>query len=222
MLKLNEGKKHAFMVNHYREALEMAKRDRAGREFISGVRRLVPKDEECLLILNEMGFDSLRHLITDPVGLQLDEETFVKLAFAFKSYNHKAEEVIRYLVTQEGWTELLKHVDAEHRVACGESLGANARPKKCDNITLNKDDERGTSKAYTLKKLERDAAKDERTAKLYELVKAKKMSAHKAAVELGWRPKTITIRQDVESAARSIRKLFCDEDVKELAKLLKG
>ena len=54
---------------------------------------------------------------------------------------------------------MLEFVPADYQVECGAGLGNCSRPKKdkCDNVTLNKDAERGNSKSYTLKRLARDS-----------------------------------------------------------------
>lgn len=198
---------------------ERAKRDRAGKNFINDVRNLVPYDEVDMQILNSFGFQSLRELIESPEGgLQLEESPFVNLAFAFKCYDHVGCDVIKYLVTQEGWVELLKFVPVDYKVKCGEGLKKHGKPPKGDNVTFKED--RGNSKAYTLKRLARDSETDDAVAEVYAAVKAKKLSANKAAIKLGWRVETTTIRKDVESAARTIKGFFNAEEIEKLKRLL--
>ena len=200
--------------------IERAKRDKAGKSFIISVYGLIPVHEQDKKDFEEMGFLSLSEFIQSSAGLLLDSDTFVKLAFAYWAHRHDACKVINYLVSEEKWHELLSHVPADYQVACGARLKENHRPTKdnCDNITVN---ERGTSKSYTLKRLARDAENDAKVAEVYNQVKKGSLSPNKAAISLGWRVPTVTIRKDVESAARSIKKLFTeDEEISDLIKRL--
>lgn len=111
----------------------------------------------------------------------------------------QACEVVKYLVTEEGWAELLQHVEAEHQVECGARLNAPKTNTASDNITCS-DQARGTGKSYTLQRLARDAEQSSEVAEVYAEVKRGAMSANKAAIALGWRVPTITVRKDVDSA----------------------
>jgi hypothetical protein len=201
---------------------EKAKKDKASKSFILSVRYLVPIDQEDKEDLKRLGFDSLSEFIQCSTGLVLDAETFVKLAFAYWVYRHKACDVINYLVTQEGWTELLSFVPPEHQVDCGARLNDNGGDRKTnqiDNVKLN--EKGGNSASYTLKRLARDAAKDEKVAELYKQVKEKRISPNKAAIDLGWRLPTVTVKKDVESASRTLRRFFNDGEIRELISYLK-
>lgn len=199
--------------------IERAKRDKAGKSFIISVYGLIPVHEQDKKDFEEMGFLSLSEFIQSSAGLLLDSDTFVKLAFAYWAHRHDACKVINYLVSEEKWHELLSHVPADYQVACGARLNDTAgQPKKnSDNITIN---ERGTSKSYTLKRLARDAENDARVAEVYNQVKSGSLSPNRAAISLGWRIPTITVRKDPDSAARSLKKLFNEQEIMELIRQL--
>lgn len=197
--------------------IERAKRDKAGKSFIISVYGLIPIHEQDKKDFEEMGFLSLSEFIQSSEGLLLDSDTFVKLAFAYWAYRHDACKVINYLVTEEKWNDLLTHVPADYQVECGARLNDNGI-KSFDNIKAS---EGGTSKSYTLKRLARDAENDAKVAEVYNQVKSGSLSPNRAAIRLGWRVPTVTIRKDVESAARSIKKLFTeDEEISDLIKRL--
>lgn len=199
--------------------IESAKKDKAGKDFIISVYGLIPVHEQDKKDLKEIGFLSLSEFIQSSAGLLLDSETFVKLAFAYWAYRVQACEVIKYLVVDEKWHDLLTHVPADYQVECGAKLNPNGgdRTEHSDNVTLN---DRGNSKSYTLKRLARDAENDPEVAEAYEQVKAGSLSPHKAAISLGWRIPAITVRKDPESAARSLKKLFNEQEIRELIKQL--
>lgn len=199
--------------------IENAKKDKAGKDFIISVYGLIPVHEQDKKDFEEMGFLSLSEFIQSSAGLLLDSETFVKLAFAYWAYRHQACKVINYLVSEEKWHDLLTHVPADYQVACGARLKETAgQPKKnSDNVTIN---ERGNSKSYTLKRLARDSENDPEVAEVYNQVKKGSISPNRAAIDLGWRIPTITVRKDPRSAARSLKKLFNDQEIRELIKEL--
>ena len=70
------------------------------------------------------------------------------------------------------------------------------------NVILDPPTKQGNSRAYTLDRLHREAPK------LYAKVVAKKLSANAAAIEAGFRLRTITVPLDVDRAATAIRKHF--------------
>ena len=72
----------------------------------------------------------------------------------------------------------------------------------------------GTSEAKALLRLEKDRPD------LLAQVEAKKMSAHKAMVEAGFRPRTFTVRADPESAAQTIKKQLTPEQIAQLKEML--
>lgn len=202
-------------IEKTRRIADWARKNRAEKDFILNISCLSPINEERKEALKAIGFDSLTHFITDSTGVFLNAETFVNLAFAFDVYENQACEVVKYLVTQEGWVELLQHVEAEHQVACGARLNAPKTKTSCNNVTSSPI-QRGNGKSYTMQRLARDSETDPKVADIYEEVKRGAMSANKAAIALGWRPRTITIREDVESAAKTLRSFFTDEALAEL------
>lgn len=198
-------------VERTRKIAERAKKNRAEKSFILNIDCLTPFDDESREALKAIGFDSLKHFITDSAGVFLNAETFVNLAFAFDCYTHQACGVVKYLVAQEGWAELLQHVEAEYQVECGARLNA-PNTGVADNISHS----HGTSKSYTLKRLARDAEQSPEVAEVYEDVKRGAMSANKAAIALGWRVPTITVRKDVDSAAKTLRSFFSPDEIGQL------
>ncbi len=91
------------------------------------------------------------------------------------------------------------------------ALGAVGRPThKGDNITITPTTERGTEATYTLRRLKRDAPA------LAQRVLDGELSANAAAVEAGFRKKSITIKADPASAAQTIARHFDHDQVSEL------
>ena len=84
----------------------------------------------------------------------------------------------------------------------GAAEHGGARVEQGDNITLNA---RGTSSSHTLKHLKRD------NPELAEKVIQGELSANAAAIEAGFRKKTISINSNPEAAAASIKKNLGDE-----------
>ena len=74
--------------------------------------------------------------------------------------------------------------------------------------------ERGTSATYALRRLQRDRPD------LADRVVEGELSANAAMIKAGFRTKTITIPIDPERAARSIKRHFDAQQVRELVKLL--
>lgn len=72
----------------------------------------------------------------------------------------------------------------------------------------------GTTKDRALRKLRADAPE------LHAEVLAGNLTAHKAMVQAGFRPRTFTVRPDPASAARTLRKYLTAEQRAELARLL--
>lgn len=73
----------------------------------------------------------------------------------------------------------------------------------------------GTSRAYALDRLERDAPE------LHAEVVAGRLSAHAAMLRAGYRKPTFTVRaDDAEAAVRALRKHMIPEQLTELARLL--
>jgi hypothetical protein len=73
---------------------------------------------------------------------------------------------------------------------------------------------KGTSRQYALRRLRRNHPG------LHARVLADEISPHAAMIEAGFRTKTITVALDPERAARSIRRHFSREQVRELVDLL--
>jgi hypothetical protein len=77
------------------------------------------------------------------------------------------------------------------------------QPKSVDNI--NRLSSTGTSRAYTVTRLK------SQHPKLFEQVKAGKMSANAAAMKAGFRKKTITVEPTVDGFAKAIHKQLSAE-----------
>jgi hypothetical protein len=102
--------------------------------------------------------------------------------------------------------------DPEAEKALRDALKGKPGPSSHNNIIQTK---QGTSRAYALDRLERDAPE------LHAEVLAGNLSAHRAMVRAGFRPKTFTVRaDDAASAARTLRKHMTPEQLAELARLL--
>jgi hypothetical protein len=95
----------------------------------------------------------------------------------------------------------------------------NAPESRGDNniitSTLVRDLAVGTSQEYTLRRLARDHEE------LFERVKAGELSANAAAIQAGFRSKTISVPVDKpEAVAKSLRKHMTKESLAELARLI--
>lgn len=127
---------------------------------------------------------------------------------------------LRELITSKpirGWGEDPKKVEAVikddpevlamYREAMVERPGK--RPKvNSDNITNKTGDERGTAKAYTLSRLEREAPE------LFKDVCDGKTTANAAAIEAGFRQKTFTVvAGDSVRAVKSLLKHYSKDDI---------
>lgn len=89
----------------------------------------------------------------------------------------------------------------------------NIKPTSPDWTNYNKT-QGGTSPAYALRRLKRD------NPELAEKVIGGKLSANAAAIEAGFRTKTITVPLDVERAAATLRRHFRGHDLDMLINLL--
>jgi hypothetical protein len=82
------------------------------------------------------------------------------------------------------------------------------QPKKSNGDIITIKPERGTSRAYLLERLQRERRD------LFNKVLADELSANAAAIEAGFRPKTITVRVDkVENALRILLKHFTASEI---------
>jgi len=81
----------------------------------------------------------------------------------------------------------------------------------CDNVPLAPS---GNSATKALRRLRKDAPE------LHAEVLAGRLSAHAAMLQAGLRVRTFSVRQDVTSAARSLRRNFSSDQLQELARLL--
>jgi len=122
--------------------------------------------------------------------------------------------------------EVVKKIEEHTKADHGGDRRSEDAQTKFDNIKLENEGESegaastGTSKSYTLQRLERDAPE------LYEKVVADEMSANAAAIEAGFRDKTATIpihkggEEQHERAAERLAKHF--DDVETLIKHLQN
>jgi hypothetical protein len=78
----------------------------------------------------------------------------------------------------------------------------------------------GTSRAYTLSRLEREAQNNSAVAALFEQVKAGQISANRAAQEAGWRSPTFTAPQDIPGLARALKRRYTATELQQLVDLL--
>lgn len=209
--------------NRFKSLHRQAITDKARVEFIMTVSHMIPWNDDKRDGLESIGFKSLRHFIEDCEGLHLKPKEFMKLAFAFDRYLDHAFSVVNHLVNVECWDELVPLIPPEHADKCGRRLKANGEAGRgkdsFDNVKAI-EGKGGNSKSYTLKRLARDAEQSPEVAEKYKAVKRGELSANQAAIALGWRPKTITVRKDVNSAAQSLKKLFNSDEIEALKRAL--
>jgi len=102
-------------------------------------------------------------------------------------------------------TEQIKEFwDKENQLKLGAPIGnTNAVKNNRDNVTLESEPPRGNSQSYLRRRLLRDKPK------LYKRVIAGELSANAAAIEAGFRVKTITVPVDTpENALKPLIKIF--------------
>jgi len=78
----------------------------------------------------------------------------------------------------------------------------------------------GTTKQYALRKLRKEAKTSPKVQAVLETVIAGQQSPHGAMVELGFRKKSLSIPANPEGAARALRRLFSEDELKQLINLL--
>jgi len=83
-----------------------------------------------------------------------------------------------------------------------------------DNVTLKRD--RGNDPDYAIRRLKRD------NPDLAQRVLKGEISAHAAAVQAGFRPRTITVPLDPEKMARAIRRRLSDDELDVLLEALEA
>lgn len=204
----------SFIMDNICDFAENAKKGRQTREFISNVRCMVPSNDDKRAALESIGFNSLQHFIYDSEGLGIDGETFVNLAFAYFCYRKKAWETIKHLVTVEGWSELLDYVPDSYLVECGGKLSSHGGDRKSEEAPTTR--AKPNTKQHLILRLERDSASDPEVNAIYNQVKNGELTANRAAIVLGWRQPSITVKKDVDSAVKSLKRLFDADELKQL------
>ena len=131
---------------------------------------------------------------------------------------------LRALITTkpiEGWGQDPKKIeavikdDAETLAMFREAMkpGQGKRSDLGDNVT-EVEPSSGNSLSYTLDRLKREAPE------LFQRVVAKELSANAAAIEAGFRVKTITVPLDPGRAAAALKRSFPPSDLAAIAALL--
>lgn len=169
---------------------------------------------------------TFRTLIETPwpagVGMKLEHlETYLKLPHKFEhqdpaistrmqALRQEAKRLLHPpLMNDEEWMEAKQEGGAK-----GGRGHVAEKPTLYYNVGLEEKEKQGTSSAYALRRLQRDRPD------LAEQVIMGEKSANEAAIEAGFRQKTITIPVEPTAAARRIRNNFTDEQVAELIALL--
>ncbi len=144
-----------------------------------------------------------------PDGLDIPMEQF-KAAYHIRHRKEKnvPTAVERYSKMREEVRDLLNPELAKKEIGQGKP-GPGRGNKTGDNITRFSD--RGTSESYTIRRLKRDRPE------LAEKVISGEISANAAAIQAGFRKKTLTVPADVRAAARVLVKHF---DAQELCEAL--
>ena len=131
---------------------------------------------------------------------------------------------LRALITTkpiEGWGQDPKKIeavikdDAEALAMFREAMkvGQGKRVSLGDNVT-EAEPSSGNSLSYTLDRLKREAPE------LFQRVVGKELSANAAAIEAGFRVKTITVPLDPSRAAAALKRSFSREEVDIIRELL--
>lgn len=143
---------------------------------------------------------------------------------------------LRELITMQpinGWGEDPKKVeavikeDAEVLTMFREAMtpskggdGSNQHNEKKrannNNIIISSPSTQGTSKSYTLSRLEKESPE------LFRRVIAGELSANAAAIEAGFRVKTVSIPLDPQKTADALKRHFSRKQIKAIIQALKG
>jgi len=131
---------------------------------------------------------------------------------------------LRALITTkpiEGWGQDPKKIeavikdDAEALAMFREAMkGEHGGDKRGKDNNVILDTPQGNSLSYTLDRLKREAPE------LFQRVVAKELSANAAAIEAGFRVKTITVPLDPSRAAAALKRSFSREEVDIIRELL--
>ena len=115
----------------------------------------------------------------------------------------------------DDWGERVRETREDNTLSLGRPpiLGFNQHSEGYDNVIPSS--QQGNGKDYTLRRLMRDHPE------LLERVKSGELSANAAAIEAGFREKTITVTLDPTKAAKAILKHFTAGQVAELRELIK-
>ncbi len=151
-----------------------------------------------------LGLPSFAALIEQPypdgLGWRVDDvRTVMRL-------RHKHEQHTAAIRERMAWlrgrvTDLLNPAEGSH--------GTNQHTSAVGNTKSTENDA-----SYALRRLKRDAPE------LAQRVLAGELSAHAAAIEAGFRPKTITVPLEPRAMARAIRRRLSDEDLDTLVDAL--
>ena len=106
----------------------------------------------------------------------------------------------------------IEHLTALRDGPGGDTRSAEFRKNHCDNVT--KETHGSNSQTYTIRRLLRD------DPALAQRVINGELSANAAAIQAGFRERTVSIKLNPESAAKTITKHFSNDDIADLIKRL--
>jgi len=164
-----------------------------------------------------LGFGSMRSYVTDrDKGLGMYPDSFVKIALAFqhpKRSQDKPAKLFDYLIKEEKWRELEQFLPVELVAKLGLKVAENGRPKKGENLDNIKVSKGGTSADYITRRLAKDGEKDQRIADIHKRLVDQLIKPHAAAIEAGYKPRTIQVAKSPEKVASKIKEEFTAEEI---------
>jgi len=159
-------------------------------------------------------FEFVERPYPDGIGLAIDDlKTLIKLKHQYERKERFDSKIAERMDNMRRVVTDLLHPKMAEPGRPDLQLNQFIKP---DNIRLNNSVklDYGTEANYTIRRLKRDRPD------LAEKVIANELSANAAAIEAGFRIKSITIPLDPERAARSIRQHFTEQQIRELIELL--
>lgn len=169
---------------------------------------------EGMTVRTQMYFDKAKDFGVSPLV------EVIRTAFPYEPWMHapikrpdKRADIYFSRTIGKDWHVLIAMLETEDPTLAKEvssrcNGGKTGRPPKesHDNIITFEANEQGTSRAYNLNRLSRQAPE------LYERVLDGELSANAAAIEAGFRPPSLTINaKDPVKTAASIRRKFGDD-----------
>ena len=165
-----------------------------------------------------LGFGSMRSYVTDrDKGLGMYPDSFVKIALAFqhpKRSQDKPAKLFDYLIKEEKWRELEQFLPVELVAKLGLKVAEHGSNQHSEGVDIiNSKAKGGTSADYITRRLAKDGEKDQRIADIHKRLVDQLIKPHAAAIEAGYKPRTIQVAKSPEKVANKIKEEFTAEEI---------